>query len=127
MKNCVICGRFLKKGRERCCSRRCVGKIYGNSVIGKGEKTPYIMIRVEKKLTLLHRHVWEQANKRKLRAGEIVHHKNGDKRDNRPQNLQVIPNQAAHLRLHNYFIEEKRLARKKRRAAYQRHFSELGW
>lgn len=32
--------------------------------------------------------------------GEVVHHINGDKRDNRPENLRVFSSQAEHARWH---------------------------
>ncbi len=46
-----------------------------------------------------HRDVAERMLERELRPGEIVHHKNGDVRDNRPENLEVMT-QADHIRLH---------------------------
>ena len=49
----------------------------------------------------MHRQVAEQMLGRKLRPGEVVHHINGDKHDNRPENLQVFENQAEHARWHN--------------------------
>lgn len=47
-----------------------------------------------------HRIVAEQILGRPLRKSEVVHHINGDKRDNRPENLMVFNNQKEHAKWH---------------------------
>lgn len=52
----------------------------------------------------MHRVVVEQVLGRKLEKGEIVHHIDGDKWNNKPENLQVMT-QSEHIKLH---IHEKK-------------------
>lgn len=48
----------------------------------------------------LHRIVAEAKIGRPLKPGEIVHHKDGNKRNNHPDNLEVLASQADHARIH---------------------------
>ena len=47
-----------------------------------------------------HRIVAEQILGRALRPGEVVHHLDGDKRNNAPENLIVFPSQSEHTKWH---------------------------
>jgi hypothetical protein len=48
----------------------------------------------------MHRVVAELILGRALFRGEIVHHKDGNKRNNDPANLEILPSQSAHMRHH---------------------------
>lgn len=68
----------------------------------------YRAIRIAGKYVDEHRYLTEQALGRKLGRNEVVHHLNGDKRDNRPENL-VVMSRAEHMRLHSteYWAKER--------------------
>lgn len=47
-----------------------------------------------------HRAVAERMLGRELLPGEVVHHNDGDKRNNAPENLTVFPSQSCHAKWH---------------------------
>ena len=54
----------------------------------------------EKKTAVrIHRVVAQEHLGRALAPGEVVHHVNGDRSDNRPENLRVLPSQGHHMAL----------------------------
>lgn len=59
----------------------------------------YIMISDNKKQIGLHRYLIEKEIGRKLSSKELVHHKNGDKQDNRIENLEILT-RAEHIAKH---------------------------
>ena len=53
-----------------------------------------------------HRIVAEQMLGRPLEKGEVVHHIDGDRRNNLPENLKILASQADHARLHKLQTKE---------------------
>ena len=90
----------------------------------KGKKNPnwrggrtitshgYVLIRVGKEHHLAdvrgyayeHRIIAEQKLDRRLRIGELIHHINNDRTDNRPENLKIVGNNAEHLVYHRKYF-----------------------
>lgn len=85
----------------------------GRSVASNG----YVLVRVGRAHHLAdsrgyayeHRLVAEATLGRHLAPGELVHHRNGVKTDNRPENLEVVPSIAAHRAEHRQPSSRRRL------------------
>lgn len=97
---CEVCGRELSGRQKKTCSRDCSLKKSADNRRGKGAS--YIRIRINGKRVYLHRHIFE-TQVRPLEADEIVHHKDENKWNNDPSNLEAIRDQAEHLRRHNFW------------------------
>lgn len=59
----------------------------------------YIYITVDGKQVMEHRHVMEMHLERKLRDDEVIHHRDGDKQNNKLENLEVMT-QSEHMSHH---------------------------
>ncbi len=109
-KVCVICGKeFLpqKKNRQETqitCSAKCRNKYISiktankrsESLRGRGEGKTYTKRNQKHE----HRVVMEQLLGRNLRSDEIVHHKDGNKKNNDLENLEVL-SRAEHTAIHS--------------------------
>lgn len=60
-----------------------------------------------KELYYVHRAIAEWKLGRPLIKGEVVHHDNGDKQDNHPENVWVFSCQRAHMLYENYRLREQ--------------------
>lgn len=117
--NCKNCGIVFKRsqseiarGRVSYCSNKCSGMAHSgvnNPSYKRGyfiNENGYKKVRVDGKYKYEHRYLVEQTLDRKLRPTEDVHHINGDKLDNRIENLKVLT-KSEHTRLHGNWIGDK--------------------
>ncbi len=94
---------WVKRTADPCCSRSCAGQVRGErargersavwsggtSVNASGYRRTHGSGRSGKQ-RLVHRQVVEKRIGRPLKDSEVVHHRNGDRLDNRIDNLQVM-------------------------------------
>lgn len=88
-KLCVVCKKACNRARLRFCSKKCFGLFRLNTGDGFISSEGYRIIRVNRLNILEHRFVMSQFLGRKLRKDESVHHKNGNRIDNRIDNLEL--------------------------------------
>ena len=104
MVKCLHCGKEFYTTRNKFCSRKCVNEYRkAHSVHKTYEENGYITMYVDgynkKNNAKMHRLIMEEHLGRKLDANEVVHHINGNTRDNRIENL-VVMSRGEHSKLH---------------------------
>lgn len=89
--DCPNCDGRKTRGAKVCdtCTQRS-GEANGNWRGGKTyHRKGYVAVRIDGKYKFQHVIIMEEALGRPLEAGENVHHKNGNRSDNRPENLEL--------------------------------------
>ena len=117
---CEMCGSTFtvipsRKNKARFCGKTCSqtwkgrlgGKVTGEIMKSRAQGKAYTKISGRHK----HRVIAEQMLGRKLYKGEVVHHKDRNKLNNDPSNLEIMT-QSEHARLH---MKEMRKNRKNKK------------
>ena len=108
--NCCECGkplkgvhrnRFIKNPNRRCLA------CFQRHTTGRHNHDGYIRLQRGRKgkPEYEHRKIMEQVLGRKLELREVVHHINGDKGDNRPENLRLYNSAGSHVLLEGHVLK----------------------
>ena len=105
--NCGYCRSSFSRAASRAlrysnhfCSRECSTANKKANRAGCTTKAGYRQFSIECRTVFEHRIIMERHLGRALTSKEVVHHINGDRADNRIENLHVFESSAAHLREH---------------------------
>lgn len=98
-RKCAYCGKPINPTahpRVRFCSRSCAmmerdrkGQLHAPEGTQQKHSSGYTLLKVGKRWVMEHRYIMEQILGRPLEKFEHVHHKNGVRNDNSPENLEL--------------------------------------
>lgn len=96
----------MKNNRSKFCSKKCFYNRHPHIAVKDGRGYMWIYKPDHKNSTPTgyireHRYVMEQKLGRLLKKSEVVHHINGIKADNRPENLKVFIQHSEHMKYHH--------------------------
>lgn len=94
------------KGRSKYCSKHCFYKRHPHNKVIDGRGYIWIFksdhpFSTPNGYIKEHRYIIEQKLKRFLTKKEVVHHINGIKTDNRPENLKIFGNHSRHMKYYH--------------------------
>jgi hypothetical protein len=110
---CSVCGDLyfvfpckIRNNRSKFCSKKCFYARHPHQPVRDGNGYMWIFkpnhpYSTQNGYVREHRIVMEKILGRILKPAEVVNHKNHIKSDNRPENLEIFPNQYEHMIFHH--------------------------
>lgn len=94
-KKCVVCDQLFQPrlSKQICCNQTCANRLLkqrpGRDIGSTRTERGYVAVKTENGWQWQHRYVMSKILGRPLEDHETVHHKNGKRGDNRPENLEL--------------------------------------